>query len=349
MNSEINLEKLFQNKSVLITGICGTVGEEILRQLIPYDIKKIIGLDINENEIFAISNEYKNDERIKIYYGNVRNKESLIERMRGVDIVLHTAALKHVGVCEDSPRDAVLTNINGINNLIDAAMEAKVEKVLFTSSDKAVNPTSVMGTSKLMGERLITAATGDGKERKPILASTRFGNVLGSKGSVVPIFVQQIKKGGPVTLTNKEMTRFIMTLQEAVHLVLQSVFLAKGGEVFVTKMPVVRIEDLAIAMIDLLADKYGHNSKKLPIEIIGLRPAEKMYEELFNEEEARRTIEIDDYYVIAPALKPVNTNANYESGNKEALSSKIPYNSSLISPMSVDEIKEYLVSRKIVD
>jgi FlaA1/EpsC-like NDP-sugar epimerase len=349
MSSKIDLEKLFQNKSILITGVCGTVGGEILRQLVKYNVKNIIGLDINENEIFLLSNEYKDDERVSIYYGSLRKKESLAERMRGVDIVLHTAALKHVGVCEDSPRDAVLTNINGTNNLIDIAVEAKVKRMLFTSSDKAVNPTNVMGTSKLMGERLMTAATGNGKDDKPILASTRFGNVLGSRGSVVPIFRQQIVQGGPITLTDKDMTRFIMTLQEAVHLVLKSVFLASGGEVFVTKMPVVRIEDLALAMIDLLAARYGFDDKNIPIEITGLRPAEKMYEELFNDEETRRTFEIDDYYVIAPALKTVPNTVNTNFNDGGIALSKNPYNSSLVTPMSIDEIKEYLVNRNILD
>jgi len=345
MTAESDLNKNFRDQSVLITGICGTVGEEILRQLIEYDVKNIVGIDINENKIFSLSHKYKNNEKVKIYYGSLRNKESLTERMRGIDIVLHTAALKHVGVCEDSPRDAVLTNINGTNNLIDAATEAKVKRVLFTSSDKAVNPTNVMGTSKLMGERLMTAATGHGK---PIMASTRFGNVLGSNGSVVPIFANQIKNGGPVTLTDKDMTRFIMTLNEAVHLVLESVFLANGGEVFVTKMPVVRIEDLALAMIDLLATKYGHENKNIPIEITGLRPAEKMYEELFNDEETRRTYEMDNYYVIAPALKTVENTITTKLNGISLTLSNTPYNSALISPMTINEIKEYLTSRKIV-
>ena len=190
---------------------------------------------------------------VQFQLGDVRDRDKLVQAMRGIDIVLHTAALKHVILCEQSPRDAVQTNIQGVQNLIDAATVNQVERVLFTSSDKAVNPTNVMGTSKLMGERLMTAANAHRRAGGPIFASTRFGNVLGSRGSVIPLFMRQISRGGPVTLTDPEMTRFIMTLREAVHLVMESTFLARGGEVFVTKMPIARIQDLAKVMVKTLA------------------------------------------------------------------------------------------------
>jgi len=349
MDSTDSVSKSFGGKSVLITGICGTVGKEILRQLIEMDVERIVGLDINENEIFSLADAYRDKPKVTMYYGSLRDRESLNERLRGIDIVLHTAALKHVGVCESSPRDAVLTNINGTINLIDAATESGVERVLFTSSDKAVNPTNVMGTSKLMGERLMTAATGNGADGRPILASTRFGNVLGSRGSVVPIFHQRIEMGGPLRLTHADMTRFIMTLEEAVHLVLRSVFMAYGGEVFVTKMPVVRIDDLAYAMIDLLAPRFGHDPKNIAIEMMGTRPGEKMYEELFNDEETRRTLETDLYYVILPALAPQMKNASERYPGCRPTTADHPYNSALAEPMSRDELKTYLLERGLLD
>lgn len=349
MNASNNVNGSFRGKSVLVTGICGTVGQEILRQLVDTDVGRIVGIDINENEIFAVSEHYRNKPKVKLYYGSLRDRESLNERMRDIDIVLHTAALKHVPVCESSPRDAVLTNIMGTTNLIDAATEAGVERVLFTSSDKAVNPTNVMGTSKLMGERLMTAATGNGKDGRPILASTRFGNVLGSRGSVVPIFRRQIEAGGPVRVTDENMSRFIMTLKEAVELVLQSVFMAHGGEVFVTKMPVVDIVDLAHAMIDLLAPRVGYEPKDIEIEIMGTRPGEKMYEELFNDEETRRTVETDEYYVILPALSPIMENTESRYPGSYAMKDVNPYNSALAESMSREALKTYLHERGLLD
>ena len=173
-----------------------------------------------------------------------------------------------------------------------------------TSSDKAVNPTNVMGTSKLMAERLVSAANAHPRLGNQIFASTRFGNVLGSRGSVIPLFIRQIRHGGPVTVTDPEMTRFIMTLDEAVGLVMDSLFLARGGEIFVTKMPVLRIGDLAEVMIEELASKYGYRPSDIPIETVGPRPGEKTYEELMNEEEIKRSIELPKYFVIQPAILP---------------------------------------------
>ena len=339
----------FREKSVLITGICGTVGQEILRQLVKGDVGRIVGLDINESEIFVLSDVYKNEPRVCLYYGSLRDRESLNERMRDIDIVFHTAALKHVGVCETSPRDAVLTNIVGTTNLIDAATDAGVERVLFTSSDKAVNPTSVMGTSKLMGERLMTAATGNGTNGRPVLASTRFGNVLGSRGSVLPIFRRQIEVDGKIFLTHEDMSRFIMTLEEAVNLVLESAFMAHGGEVFVTKMPVVRIKDLAKAMIDLLAPRFDRKAQDVSIEIMGTRPGEKMYEELFNDEETRRTVETEKFFIILPALAPMLDDAANHYPDCRAMKNDHPYNSAQAEAMSLDEIKTYLTERRLLD
>jgi len=204
-----------------------------------------------------------------------------------------------------------------------------------------VNPTNVMGTSKLMGERLMSAASLNNRNSRTIFASTRFGNVLGSRGSVVPLFRRQIEKGGPITLTDRRMTRFIMTLEEAVSMVLKSVWIAQGGEVFVTKMPTVRIEDIAIAMGELTSD-----GKVIEIREIGAKPGEKMYEELFNDEEVRRTFEIDDFFVVLPACASADhTRFPLIVGRKTA---DRAYNSSVEPPMSSTEVREYLVNRSIL-
>lgn len=330
-------------KYVLITGICGTIGRELLRQVVEKQPAEVIGIDNNESEIFFLGEEYSSNSRVHLYLGDIRDRDKLMRKMHSIDIVLHSAALKHVILCERSPRDAIQTNILGIQNIIDAAMANGVERVIFASSDKAVNPTNVMGTSKLMGERLMTAANALRRGDGPIYASTRFGNVLGSRGSVIPLFRRQIVAGGPVTLTDSTMTRFIMTMEEAVKLVLETVFFAKGGEVFVTKMPVVRIEDLAEIMIEEMAARCGHDPKSIKVKIIGSKSGEKFYEELMNEEETRRTIDLDNYFVILPAFKSVYENIEYTyKGTKKGTGINRPYNSAVETAMDRETLRTYL-------
>lgn len=332
----------WQGKRVLITGVCGTVGRELLRQVCQQGPAEIIGLDNNESELFFVREEMRNHPEVQLYLGDMRDRDRLINAMDGINVVLHSAALKHVILCEQSPRDAVQSNIIGVQNIIDAARTQQVERVLFTSSDKAVNPTNVMGTSKLMGERLMTAANAMRRGHGPIFASTRFGNVLGSRGSVIPLFRRQIAQGGPVTLTDRRMTRFIMTLKAAVRLVMDSTFLAHGGEVFVTKMPVARIEDLASVMIQELAPDYGFAPMDITTEVIGSKPGEKLYEELMNDEETRRTVELPNYFVVLPAFKSVYENIDYAYPNMGELGVDRPYNSSVEPALDQEALRQYL-------
>jgi FlaA1/EpsC-like NDP-sugar epimerase len=269
--------------------------------------------------------------------------------MEGVNIVIHAAALKHVVLCEQSPADALQTNIIGTQNVIDAAVRNGVERVVFTSSDKAVNPTNVMGTSKLMGERLITAANALRRGRGPVFASTRFGNVLGSRGSVVPIFKRQILRGGPITITDLDMTRFVMTLSEAAALVMDSVFKARGGEVFITKMPVVRIADVARVMVQELSRQHGLDEGKIDTQVIGSKAGEKLYEELMSEEETRRTVELEKYYCVLPAFKTVYRSIDYDYEGMLAPRVLEPYNSTLVEPLSVRQVAEYLRNGSLLD
>jgi len=335
----------YAGKSVMITGVCGTVGAELLRQVSRLTNGRIVGIDNNETEVAFLQDEYTSDANVEIHICDLRDRDGITRRMREIDIVIHAAALKHVGVCERSPDDAIQTNISGVQNIVHAAFSSGVQRVLFTSSDKAVNPTNVMGTSKLMGERLVTAANAQRRSGSdPIFATTRFGNVLGSRGSVIPIFKRQIKAGGPVTLTDRRMTRFIMSLPEAVELVLQSVHLAFGGEVFVTKMPVVRIEDLAQAMIQELSPAYGFVSESIHVEEIGSRPGEKMFEELVNDEESRRIFSLDQFFVVTPAISDVYSDSEYpyKIGDCESAIGDFSYNSLNQATMSIDTIQAYL-------
>ncbi|WP_340117717.1 polysaccharide biosynthesis protein [Pelagibius sp. 7325] len=337
------------DRSVLITGVCGTVGSELLRQLSAMPCARVVGIDNNESELFFQSQHYARHHNVRLFIGDLRDREKLRRKMRGIDVVLHAAALKHVILCEESPRDAVQTNVDGMINVIDAAEINNVERVLFTSSDKAVNPTNVMGTTKLMGERLITAANVYRRNaHDTIFASTRFGNVLGSRGSVVPLFQRQIAAGGPVTLTDRTMTRFVMTLEEAAALVLRSVELARGGEVFVTKMPVARIEDLAAVLIDELAPRHGLRPQDVVVEEIGVKAGEKLYEELLNDEEVRRTLELDDFFCVLPAFKSVYQQIEYSYEGYLGREVAKPYNSAVEPAMSRDDLREYLRRNKIV-
>lgn len=333
-------ESGFRGQSVLITGACGTVGAELTRQVVEAGAARVVCLDNNESELFFLQQHYNGSGRVACYLADVRDLDALTLRMQGIDIVLHSAALKHVSLCEESPGQALRTNIIGTQNVVDAAIANDVARVIFTSSDKAVNPTNVMGVSKLMGERLMTAASQGHAARRTVFASTRFGNVLGSRGSVVPLFRQQIERGGPITLTDRSMTRFIMTLEEAVALVLRSVWIANGGEVFVTKMLVARIEDLAHTMREALGDD------SIPIEEIGSKPGEKMYEELMNEEEVRRAFEIDDFFVVLPAF--VTDRATHYPYVKDRPSPDRPYHSAREQPMSRQEVGSYIRERGLV-
>ncbi len=334
-----------KNKRILVTGACGTIGSELISQLLAnpdYAPEEVIGLDNNESQLFFMEQRYIDDSRAHFYVADIRDRDELMRKMKGIQIVFHTAALKHVILSERSPEQVVQTNIQGVQNVIAASTEHGVEKVIFTSSDKAVNPTNVMGTSKLMGERLITAANSHKRFSGPVFASTRFGNVLGSNGSVVPVFCKQIAQGGPVTLTDPLMTRFVMSVHEAVRLVIDSVALARGGEVFVTKMPVVRIADLATAMIEEVAPMYGFKPERIDIETIGAKPGEKLYEELMSQEEIRRAVELKDYFSVLPAFRGVYHDIDYDYPDVVTGEVTKPYISAEENPMTISEIRKFL-------
>ena len=344
--------KKFKDKSILVTGSCGTVGSELVKQLLGNDVyspTEVIGIDNNENALFFQDQEHLNDSRAHFYAVDVRDRDALTYITKNIDIIFHCAAMKHVILSERSPDQCIRTNINGVDNVIYAANTNSVETVIFTSSDKAVNPTNVMGTSKLMGERLMTAANSHKKSKGPIFSSTRFGNVLGSNGSVIPIFHNQIAKGGPVTLTHRDMTRFVMSIQESVRLVIDSALLAKGGEVFITKMPVIRIEDLAKVMISCLAPKYGMSPDEIKIIEIGTKPGEKLYEELMSDEETRRSLELDKYFSVTPAFKGIYSDISYTYESCIDKEVTNPYVSSDVQSLSLTELSELLTRYELLE
>ncbi|RJQ49229.1 MAG: NAD-dependent epimerase/dehydratase family protein [Desulfobacteraceae bacterium] len=343
------MENDLTEKRVLVTGACGTVGRELVRQLLEeYQVQELIGLDNNESELLFTEQKFSEFRNASFFLGDLRDRGVLSRKMKEIDIVFHTAAFKHVILCERAPFEAVMTNIIGTQNVINAAFENNVEKVIFTSSDKAVNPTNVMGTSKLMCERIITAANSNHRGIRPVLASTRFGNVLGSRGSVIPIFREQIRHGGPVTLTDPAMTRFIMSIKQAVQLVIDSASMARGGEVFVTKMPVIRITDLAEVMIEKMAVYYGYEPEDIQIEVIGSKPGEKMYEELMSSEETRRALELHRYFVVTPAFTCLYRNLTYDYADLLSPQVTRPYHSGNQKPLSKSEVAAFLTENELL-
>ncbi|BFR47554.1 SDR family NAD(P)-dependent oxidoreductase [Nitratidesulfovibrio sp. HK-II] len=336
---------ILKNKHVLITGVCGTIGNELVRQILGTGALGIRGLDHNETGVFNLQEQYRDEPRFTGIVGNVADSKSVHNAMEGIDIVLHGAALKHVYLGERCPDEIINTNVHGVQNIIRSAVSHNVERVVFMSSDKAVNPTSIMGTSKLMGERLITAAQGHG--RRTIFSATRFGNVLGSSGSVVPVLLRQIQNRAPLTLTDPDMTRFVMSRRQAVQLVLSALQLALGGEVFVTKMPVLRIVDLIEAVRDLYCSTCGIVPQEIPITVVGKRPGEKLYEELMSSEELGRAYETEDFFIVRSAFQPELPAADAYGGNTTR--PHYEYRSNLEQPMPLDEVAAYLQHHNIIE
>ena len=341
-------QSLFEGKHVLVTGAAGTIGRVLISELLRTDLARLDALDHDENGVFHLEEEFRTDPRFYSFIGDVRDYDKLHHAMTGTHIVLHGAALKHVTICERAPFDAVQTNILGVKNVINASIAANVERVIFMSSDKAVNPTNVMGTTKLMGERLVTAANTMRSPGGTIFSSTRFGNVLGSRGSVLEVFATQIREGEPVTLTSPEMSRFIMSENQAVRLVLESSALARGGEVFVTKMPAVSIQDLAHAVISILAPRYGLSPENIKISITGSRIGEKYYEELVNDEEVRRTIELKHHYVVLPAFSYIYPDAEYTYPDMKSDTIQGVYRSDQETMLAPEELVQFLLDNDLL-
>jgi len=297
------VESFFKLRRVIVTGGAGSVGRELVRKLSKFDFDVIRVLDNDESGLFDMETEYRSSvPNIEFYHCDITDEREMRRTFSDMDYCFHSAALKHVPSCERSPFSTVNVNITGCEVVGRMASENHLKKVIFMSSDKAVNPTNVMGTSKLMGERLFTAMNFlQSKHKETLFSCTRFGNVLGSRGSVVPLFAAQIAAGQPVTLTDARMTRFVMTLSQAADLVLESMILAQGGEIFITKMPVLRISDLARVMIERLAPLYGHNPKSIEMTVVGSRPGEKLWEELSTDEEANRLLEGEKFLIVTPA------------------------------------------------
>lgn len=341
----------FKNKVVLITGGTGTIGIQLIKEILNYQPRVIRILDLDETKHFDLEREFEIDmpwvikqDLVRFLVGDVKDKERLSRAMEKVDIVFHLAAMKHVGSCEYNPFEAVKTNVLGTQNLIDAALQHNVERVIFTSSDKAAYPHNTMGATKLLAERLVTSANFYKGGRRTVFASVRFGNVMGSRGSVIPLFLKQIEKGGPVTVTDPSMTRFMMTQRQAVSLILKCARIAKGGEIFILKMPVAKIGDLASILIQEAGPKFGHAAGKVQTKVIGVKPGETHYEELMTDEEAARAKELPDLFIVPPVAVSKNIDVPREARTAfgDATARVKEYTSRVVSPMTPEELKMLL-------
>ena len=309
----------FRGSTVLITGGSGSIGTEILRSVLKYSPKKVIVFTNDENGLFELAQPFGKLPNVELRLGDVRDARSLDAAVEGCDYVFHAAALKHVDFCETAPYEAITTNIMGTQNAIDLSLKHGVKRFVLISTDKAVNPVSTMGATKLLAEKLVIRASK--QSSKTILSSVRFGNVIGSRGSVILLFEKQMRAGKPLTVTDPAMTRFIMATSQAAMLVLRSSTVALPGEIFVLKMKTVRIGDLAEASRRFFAKKMGVAAASVEVKKVGSRPGEKLHEELLNSTEAAEALDMGEFYVVNP--NPARgKGALAKAGHEAGLSSK---------------------------
>ena len=326
---------MFKGKTLLITGGTGSFGNAVLRRFLNTEIKEIRIFSRDEKKQDEMRHFYKSN-KIKYYIGDVRDLSSIKSAMYGVDYVFHAAALKQVPSCEFFPMEAVRTNIIGTDNVLTAAIEAGVKKVICLSTDKAAYPINAMGISKAMMEKVVIAKSRTVNPEKTLICCTRYGNVMASRGSVIPLFVEQIKNGQPLTVTNPEMTRFLMSLDEAVDLVLYAFEHAQSGDLLVQKSPACKIGDLAKAVKEIF-------NAENEIRIIGTRHGEKRYETLLTKEEYAKAIDLGNFFKVPADNRDLNYDKYFSKGS-EKLSLDQEYNSDNTTQLTVNEIKEKLLS-----
>lgn len=325
---------MFRNKTLLITGGTGSFGHAVLDRFLKTDIDEIRIFSRDEKKQDDMRKVYQHD-KLKFHLGDVRDISSVKNAMYGVDYIFHAAALKQVPSCEFFPMEAVKTNIIGTENILSAAIEARVKKVICLSTDKAAYPVNAMGTSKAMMEKVLIAKSRTVSPKKTLICGTRYGNVMYSRGSVIPLFMEQIKAGLPLTITDPNMTRFIMSLEEAVELVVFAFNNAESGDIMVQKAPASTIGDLAVAVKELF---YVKNEVK----IIGIRHGEKMYETLLTNEECAHAIDMGSFYRVPADKRDLNYDKYYIDGEKDR-SSLSEFNSNNTELLNVEQIKEKLL------
>jgi len=330
---------MFDNKVLMITGGTGSFGKTVLKRFLDTNVKeiRIFSRDEKKQEDMRIALA---NEKVKFNIGDVRDYNSIAEAMRGVDFVFHAAALKQVPSCEFYPMEAVKTNVLGTENVINAAIANNVKRVIVLSTDKAVYPINAMGISKAMAEKVVVAKSRMIPETGPVICSTRYGNVMASRGSVIPLFINQLKNGEPLTVTESSMTRFLMSLEDSVDLVLHAFEHAKQGDIFIQKAPASTVGVLAQALMDLF-------ERDSPIKVIGTRHGEKLYESLISCEEMAKAVDMGRYYCIPADNRDLNYNKYFVEGDQH-ISEVEDYTSHNTERLDVEGVKELLLKLKYI-
>jgi len=333
------MPEIFDNKVLLISGGSGSFGNAVLRRFLSTDIKEIRIFSRDEKKQDDMRQFYKNN-KIKYFIGDVRNKRSIDNAMKGVDYVFHAAALKQVPSCEFFPIEAVNTNVIGAQNLLDSAVDFGVKKVIVLSTDKAVYPINAMGMSKALSEKIMIAKSRDSNNNGTILCGTRYGNVMASRGSVIPLFIDQIKQGKPITITEPSMTRYMMTLEDAVNLVIFAFENGNSGDIFVQKSPAATMETVAKALLDLYQVK---NETK----IIGIRHGEKIFETLVNREEMIKAENLKEYFRIPADTRDLNYSKFFSEGQSRIFEIE-EYTSHNTYLLNLEETKSLLLKLSMI-
>lgn len=290
----------FTGKRILVTGGTGSIGFHIVRQLLAFNPRQIRVFSRDDSKQFYARMRLQNDPRVDFLLGDVRDKPRLHMAMENVDVVFHCAALKHVLASENDPYEAVKTNVLGTQNVLECALERGVDKFVGISTDKAADPTSVLGCTKLLSEKLMSSTFHYKGSKKTRFCFVRFGNVIGTRGSVVPLFCWQIKNGGPVTVTDPSMRRFFMSIDDAVQLIFKATHLMHDREIFILKMPIMRITDLAQALVELYAPKFGKDAATISVKHIGRLHGERMHEKLVGRDECENALETPEMFIVKP-------------------------------------------------
>lgn len=326
---------MFKDKVLMITGGTGSFGNAVLKRFLDSDLKEIRIFSRDEKKQDDMRKRYANP-KLKFYIGDVRDYKSVLGATRGVDFIFHAAALKQVPSCEFHPMEAVNTNVLGTENVLEAAIQNQVKRVVCLSTDKAVYPINAMGISKAMMEKVMVAKSRNVDDEKTVICGTRYGNVMASRGSVIPLFIEQMRAGTPLSITDPNMTRFMMTLADAVDLVLYAFEHGNNGDIFVQKAPAATVETLAIALREMLG------LPEHPINIIGTRHGEKLFEALLSREEMACAVDLGDYYRVPPDLRDLNYAKFVEEGDKK-VSQLEDYNSHNTQRLDVDGMKQLLL------
>ncbi len=351
----MDFPSFFEDKIILVTGGTGTIGSEIVNQILKFNPKAIRILSNSENELWEAKLRLKDfPDKTRYLLGDIRDYKRIKKAANNVDYIFNTAAIKHVPLCEYNPMEAVKVNIHGLENIIEAAYANSVKKIIHISTDKAINPTTTMGATKMLGERLCVSRELTKGIYKTIISCVRFGNVLGSRGSIIPLIKNQIKREKKVTLTDERMRRFFLSIPQAIELVLKSAISARGGEIFVLKMPVIKIIDLIEVIIEKYSYKIGRDPNSIKINVIGARPGEKIDEELISSVEIGSCYETEDSFIIYPLIQFNFENNEQEmnelniNGIKIIEHNTFNYNTKDIEPLHKEQISELLEKYNLI-